>query len=137
MLTDGSLPHRRPRVLLADDHPLILAGFHRLLKHTCTLIGTASSGTAAIEAVLRLRPDVVIVDLMFADVNGLEVCRRVRQAVPETHVVIATAFDDMQIRQVALQAGAAAFVAKHSAPGTLDDIIQRIFARRQSVAAAQ
>jgi len=46
-------------------------------------------------------------------------------------VVIATAFDDMQIRQVALQAGAAAFVVKHSAPGTLADIIRHIFTERQ------
>ena len=134
MSIDGSPLHRRPRVLLADDHPLILDSFHTLLKKTCTLIGTASSGADAVEAALRLRPDVLVVDLMFSDVNGLEVCRRVRQAAPETDVVIVTAFDDMQIRKVALQAGAAAFVAKHSAPGTLDDLIQRIFANRQRAA---
>ena len=128
---DGSLPHRRPRVLLADDHPLILASFNRLLKHSCNLIGTASSGENAITATLRLRPDILVVDLMFSDVNGLEVCRRVKQEAAGTDVVIVTAFDDMQIRQVALHAGAAAFVAKHSAPGTLEDIIQRIFAERQ------
>ena len=130
---DVSSPHRRPRVLLADDHPLILGSFHRLLKKSCTLIGTASTGTQAVEAALRLRPDVLVVDLMFSDVNGLEVCRRVRQAAPETDVVIVTAFDDMQIRNVALQSGAAAYVAKHSVPGTLDDIIQRIFAERQRI----
>jgi len=127
---DGSPPNRRPRVLLADDHPLIQASFSRLLKKTCTLIGTVSSGALAVEAALRLRPDVLVVDLMFSDVNGLEVCRRVRQAAPETDVVIVTAFDDMQIRNVALQSGAAAFIAKHSASGTLDDIIQRVFADR-------
>jgi len=118
-------------VLVADDHPLILASFNRLLKKSCTLIGTASSGEQAFEATVRLRPDVLVLDLMFADVNGLEVCRLVKQAAPETDVVIVTAFDDMQIRQVALDAGAAAYIAKHSAPGTLDDVIQKIFAERQ------
>lgn len=131
MPVEGSPLHLRPRVLLADDHPLILLGFHKLLKRSCTLIGTASSGTHAIEATLRLRPDVLVVDLMFSDVNGLDVCRRVKQAAPETDVVIVTAFDDMQIRQVALQIGAAAFVAKHSAPGTLAEIIQRVFTGRR------
>lgn len=118
-------------MLLADDHPLILVGFHRLLKKSCTLIGTATSGAHAIEATLRLQPDVLVVDLMFSDINGLDVCRRVKQAAPETEVLIVTAFDDMQIRQVALQAGAAAFVAKHSAPSTLADIIQHLFTERQ------
>jgi len=121
-------------VLLADDHPLILASFNRLLKRSCNLVGTASTGEHAVEAAVRLRPDILVLDLMFSDVNGLEVCRRVKQAAPETDVVIVTAFDDMQIRNVALQAGATAFVAKHSAPGTLDALLQEIFAGRRPAA---
>ena len=118
----------RPRVLLADDHPSVLVGFGRLLDPSCELVGTVSSGQDAVDTAIRLRPDILVVDLMMPDVDGLEVCRRVKRAVPETAVIIVTAFDDTHVESVALQAGAAAFVPKHSAAGTLDLTIQRIFA---------
>jgi two-component system, NarL family, response regulator DevR len=65
------------------------------------------------------------------DLDGLDVCRRVKQSAPETDVVIVTAFDDGHVEAIAIQDGASAFVPKHSAAATLERTIQRIFAERQ------
>jgi two-component system, NarL family, response regulator LiaR len=125
-----TLRDRRPRVVLADDHPSVLTAFGRLLTPRCDVVTSVLAGHAAIEAVTNLRPDVLVVDLMMPDLNGLEVCRRVKAVAPDTAVVIVTAFDDQDVRKIALQDGASAFVPKHSAPSTLEDTILQIVAAK-------
>jgi DNA-binding NarL/FixJ family response regulator len=115
-----------PRIVIADDHPSVLDAFCRMLQRGCEIVATAPDGDAAVEAVTRLRPDVLIVDLMMPDINGLEVCRLVKLAAPKTAVIIVTAFDDADVEAVALQNGAAAYVAKQAAASTLQQTIQRI-----------
>ena len=121
----------RPRVVLADDHPHVLGAFDRLLGFSCEVVGSVPNGHDAIEAVLTLRPDVLVADLMMPDVNGLELCRRVKHAAPETAVVIVTAFDDAGIQKVALEAGASALIPKHAAADTLEHTVLQIFAEKQ------
>jgi CheY-like chemotaxis protein len=125
-----SSPERRPRVVLADDYPSILTALGRLLRPSCDVVASVPSGHAAVDAVTRLRPDILVVDLMMSDLDGLEVCRRVKRAVPETDVVLVTAYDDAPIREAALRCGASAFVVKHSAPETLERTILQIVAER-------
>ena len=103
--------------------------FRRLLQLSCDVLECVSNGPAAIEAAVRHQPDVIVVDLMMPDMDGLEVCRRVKQASPGTDVVIVTAFDDKHMHDVALQEGASAFVAKQSGEA-LEDAIRRIFDSR-------
>jgi DNA-binding NarL/FixJ family response regulator len=122
----------RPRVVLADDHPNVLNAFGRLLSFSCEVVASVSNGHDAIEAVMTLRPDVLVVDLMMPDLNGLEVCRRVKQAAPETAVVIVTAFDDAEMQNVSLAAGASAFIPKHAVVDVLEHTVQQIFAERQA-----
>ena len=119
---------RSPRVVLADDHPSVLSAFARMLRADCEVVATVSTGAEAVEVTIRLRPDVLVVDLMMRDLDGLEVCRRVKQAVPDTDVIIVTAFDDPPVQSAAMLNGAAAFVAKPETPKTLVKTIQRIFA---------
>jgi DNA-binding NarL/FixJ family response regulator len=128
-----SAPEFRPRVVLADDHPSVLVAFGRLLRASCEVVASVSEGQAAIDAVGALRPDILVVDLMMPDLDGLEVCRQVKRAAPETHVVIVTACDDTEVETVALQDGASAFVPKHSAPGILERTIQEICAGRRGM----
>jgi two-component system response regulator MprA len=125
---------RRPRVVLADDHPSVLAAFGRLLQESCDVVASVSSGTEAIQAVTTLKPDLLVVVLMMPDIDGLEVCRRIAQLIPETDVVIVTAFDDAQVRKIALGDGAKAFVPKSRASATLQDIVKTIFAGKQRAA---
>jgi DNA-binding NarL/FixJ family response regulator len=121
----------RPRVVIADDHPSVLLAFARMLQPRCEVVATVPDGYAAIEAVRRLKPDVLLVDLMLPDVDGMQVCRCVKRTAPETDVVIVTAFDDAQVQAIAMQDGAAAFLPKHSAAATLEETILQIFVERQ------
>ncbi len=122
---------RRPRVVIADDHPSVLVAFARMLEACCEVVASVPTGQEAVEAVGRLQPDILLVDLMLPDVDGLEVCRTVKQTLPEIDVIIVTAFDDAQVQSIAMQDGASAFVPKHSAAATLEQTILRIFAERQ------
>jgi DNA-binding NarL/FixJ family response regulator len=124
---------RRPRVVLADDHPAVLNAFCRILQRSCDVVAGVPNGREAVDAVSKLNPDVLIVDLMMPDLDGLEVCRKVKSVSPATEVIIVTAFDDSGVEEVALRDGAAAFVSKHSAVTTLEKTIHRLFAARQSI----
>lgn len=121
----------RPRVVLADDHPHVLSAFSRLLSFSCEVVGSVSNGHDAIEAVMTLRPDILVADLMMPGLNGLEVCRQVKHAAPETAVVIVTAFGDAEIQKVALEAGASAFIPKHAAADALEPTVRQIFVEKQ------
>src|SRR5262245_36160564 len=115
---------RRLRVVLADDHPAVLMAFSRLLQPSCDVVASVPNGHTAIPATPSLRADVLVVDLMMPDVDGLEVCRKVRAASPDTAVVIVTAFDDAHVRTIALSEGASDFVPKGLASDRLERAIQ-------------
>jgi NarL family two-component system response regulator LiaR len=123
---------RLPRVVVADDHPSVRIAFDRLLKSSCDVVANVSKGSDIVDIVLDLRPDVLVVDLMMPDVDGLEVCRRVKQAAPETDVIIVTAFEDSRVRAIALRDGASAFVPKAGAAASLERTIRRVFDERQA-----
>ena len=126
----SALDERRPRVALADDHPAVLAALGRLLEASCDVVASVPNGAQAIEAAATLRPDVLVVDLMMPDVDGLEVCRTVRQVSPETAVIIVSAFDDAQVRRIAVQNGAIDLLPKSLVSDRLEQTIARIFTER-------
>jgi CheY-like chemotaxis protein len=118
---------RKPRVVLADDYPPALAALGRILEGSCDVVASVSNGCDAVEAVSRLRPDVLVADLMMPDIDGLEICRRVKRLMPTTAVVIITASDDIAVRAAALRDGVSAFMPKHSVAKTLGPTIERVF----------
>ena len=105
---------RRPRVLVADDHAELAKAICRLLTEDYEVVATVADGRAVVEAVQRLHPDAVVLDLNFSDIDGLEVCREITHRNPETKVVVFTAKDEPLVRQSAREAGASAFVCKLS-----------------------
>jgi DNA-binding NarL/FixJ family response regulator len=119
---------RRPRVLLADDYPGLLAALRRMLDRSCDVVGSVSSGRDAVAAATALKPDVIVLDLTLPDVSGLDACRQIKVAAPATKVVLLTAVDDMDVRASALQAGASAFVVKHATTSELVGTIHSLFA---------
>ena len=68
----------RPRVVLVDDHASVLRALSRFLGSTCEVVATVDNGQQAIEAAVKLKPDVMVVDLTMLEMNGLEICRRVK-----------------------------------------------------------
>ena len=126
---DGaSLAHQpRPRVLLAEDYEALLVALRRLLSPSCDVVGSVADGLAVVDAAVRLRPDVIVLDLNLPTINGLEACRRIKAALPLSKVVLITAADDEAVRERAFELGASAFVLKHRIADELDRIIQKAF----------
>jgi DNA-binding NarL/FixJ family response regulator len=117
----------RPRVLLAEDYEALLVALRRLLSPSCEVVGSVADGVAVVDAAMRLRPDVIVLDLNRPTINGLEACRRIKAALPLSKVVVITATDDEAIRTSAFEFGATAFVLKQRIAEELDTIIQQAF----------
>ena len=106
---------RRPTVLLADDHAIVLEGLASLLRPEFTLAGTVADGAQLLEAARRLRPDVIVTDLTMPGMNGLEVLRRLRGDGVPAKVIVLTMHAEAHLAADALRAGASGFVVKHGA----------------------
>jgi DNA-binding NarL/FixJ family response regulator len=114
-------------VLLAEDDPGVAKAVCRLLALDCEVVGTVADGSAALAAAQRLQPDVILVDLNLSSVDdGLAVCRQMRQAHPNTKVIIFTAMNDPDVRQRSFEVGASAFVSKTADSHDLLSTIKRL-----------
>lgn len=109
-------------VLIADDHPLILAGLAAIIRDdpALALAGQASDATAAVDLYLRLRPDVLLIDLNMPGGGGLEAIRSIRALVPDARVVVLTTYDGDEDVHRAMLAGAGGYLLKQSG---LDDVL--------------
>jgi DNA-binding NarL/FixJ family response regulator len=121
------------RVLLADDHADLLRALKRLLDCTYAVVGTVRTGAEVLEAVGRLRPDVVVLDVRLPDSDGLELCARVRALAPHTQVVIFTAAAVSDVAHRACELGAG-FVWKYRVGEDLVPAIERALVRARESA---
>jgi DNA-binding NarL/FixJ family response regulator len=99
-------------VLLADDHPVLIAAIGGLLSKDYEIVGSVGDGIQLLAEAVRLQPDVIVLDLHMPAMNGLDACRELKRIVPQTRVVVVTADDDPVVQQVVLAAGAFAFIGK-------------------------
>lgn len=100
------------RVLLADDHTLFVEGLQALLKGSVDVVGVVRDGRALLKAVDELRPDVVVADISMPMLNGVEAVRQIKNAHPDTKVVMLTMHAEPQLAVEAFRAGAVGFVLK-------------------------
>jgi DNA-binding NarL/FixJ family response regulator len=110
---------RLPRVLLADDHRMVVEGLKALLSNEFEIVGLVEDGHAMIAAAERLRPEVIVADVAMPLLNGIEALVRLRKSDPEIKVVFLTMHQNVAYARRALDVGASAFVVKHSAPEEL------------------
>ena len=108
-------------VLLVDDHHVVRRGIRALLENEAGIlvVGEAGTGVEAARLTLQLKPDVLIIDLMLADMSGLEVIRQVRKRAPAISAVVLSMYGNDCYVVEALQAGAKAYVLKDSPPEEL------------------
>jgi two-component system, NarL family, response regulator NreC len=114
-------------VLLADDHPLVRRGLRNLLEAEpdITVVGEAEDGLKVVQLAEKLRPTVLVVDLMMPNLNGLEVIREVRHRSPHTlSIVLSMQRADPYIVE-AFRSGASGYVLKDSAPGEVVHAIRQ------------
>jgi DNA-binding NarL/FixJ family response regulator len=117
---------KQPRVLLADDHKILLDAFVKLLEPECKVVGTVEDGRSLLEKAPQLRPDVVVVDIVMPRLNGLEAGRQLKKQMPGVKVIFLTMNEDPDLVKEAFRAGASGFLLKSSAASELFQAIKEV-----------
>ncbi|MBX9669884.1 MAG: response regulator transcription factor [Candidatus Obscuribacterales bacterium] len=117
----------RPRTVLCERHELIRFGLKRVVSEVVEIVGEAADGMAATEIIRRMRPDFIIMDVDLDVLNGVEVCRRVSQELPNSHVLVLTdSYHATKYHNQLIRAGARGFCLKSSGPRTLFEAIEQV-----------
>jgi len=115
---------KKPRVLLADDHKIVLEGLRGILENEFELVGTVEDGRALVAAAQELNPDVIVADVSMPLLNGIEAAHQLKKANSQAKFIFLTMYPDASYATRALEAGASGYVLKHSAPSELVQAIR-------------
>jgi len=110
---------KRIRILLADDHKIVLEGLRSLLEPEFMLVGAVEDGRSLVSAAQQLHPDVIVVDISMPLLNGIEAVRQIKNVDSHVKVVFLTMNPDVTYAIRAFEAGASGYVLKHSASSEL------------------
>ena len=118
------------RILIADDHALLRRGLATLLgfNKDIAVVGDAKNGEEAVNAAIKLKPDVVVMDLSMPVMDGVEATRQIREALPDTHVIILTSYSTSVDVSRAMDAGASGAFVKDAEDERLVDAIRTVAA---------
>lgn len=123
----------KPRVLLADDHSLLLEAFQKLLADECEIVGAATNGRALVTAAATLRPDVIVVDVTMPLLNGIDAARQIKQTDPDVRIIFLTMNEDPNLAAEAFRAGASGYLLKRSAASELVTAIREVVKHRSYI----
>jgi len=121
------------RVLLADDHTLLLGALANLLAEECDVIGQVSDGRALVAAAEELKPEVIVLDISMPLLNGVEAARQIKQKLRNVKLVFLTMNEDADLAAEAFRAGASAYLLKRSATSELPLAIREVMQGRSYV----
>jgi DNA-binding NarL/FixJ family response regulator len=124
---------KKPRVLLADDHKIVIEGLRSLLDTEFEIVGTVEDGRGLVAEAKRLSPDVVVADISMPGLNGMDAARQIRKIDERIKIVFLTMHSDVSYAANAFEAGASGFVLKHSAPQELITAIREAIIGRTYV----
>jgi NarL family two-component system response regulator LiaR len=118
------------RVLVVDDHAVVREGLRTFLhlQDGIELVGEAADGAEAVALADRLAPDVVLMDLVMPQLDGIEALRRIRACRPETRVIVLTSFGEDEKLLPAVRAGAAGYLLKSAPPSEITRAIRAAYA---------
>jgi len=117
---------RKPRVLLADDHTLVVEAFTKLLEPEFEVVGTVADGRALLASALRLSPDVVVIDLGMPLLNGMDAGHELKHSLPQAKLIVLTMSEDYDLAAEALRHWASAYLLKKSAGSELVKAIRQV-----------
>ena len=121
------------RVLLADDHTLVLGALEKLLSEECDVVGQVSDGRALVAAAEDLKPDVIVLDISMPLLNGVEAARQIKQKLKNVKLVFLTMNEDADLAAEAFRAGASAYLLKRSTTSELPLAIREVMLGRSYV----
>lgn len=110
---------KKPRILLADDHKIVIEGLKNILKDEFEIVGTVEDGRALVKKASTLYPDVIVADISMPQLNGIEAARQIKKIDKNIKIVFLTMHPDATYAADAFEAGASGFVLKHSASSEL------------------
>jgi len=116
----------RPRVLLADDHQMLLDALKRVLEPRCEVVGMVSDGRELLTAAAKLQPEIVVLDIAMPQLNGLDAARRLKPVMPKLKFIFMTMNEDPELVGEAFRAGASAFLLKQGAAFELMEAIEKV-----------
>jgi DNA-binding NarL/FixJ family response regulator len=117
---------RRTRVLLADDHQMLVDALKGVLEPKFEVVGTVRDGRTLLRETAKLQPEVVVVDVAMPELNGLDAARQIKHNMPNVKVVFMTMNEDPDLVGEAFRAGASAFLLKQAAAFELTDAIDKV-----------
>ncbi len=123
----------RRRVILADDHTLLLEAFEKLLEPDFTVVGAVSDGRALLSAAAELKPDVIVLDIAMPFLNGLDAARQLKKTMPKVKLVFLIMNKDPNVANEAFRAGASGYLLKTSAASELSKAIKAALCGRSYV----
>jgi DNA-binding NarL/FixJ family response regulator len=109
----------RPRVLLVDDHNLVVEAFKKLLEPEFDIVGTVSNGESLMRVTNELKPDVVLLDLAMPELNALEAGQELKKLLPRTKLIVLTMNEDTEVARESLRLWASGYLLKKSAGSEL------------------
>jgi DNA-binding NarL/FixJ family response regulator len=112
------------RVMLADDHTILVEAFRKLLEPHYQIVGTVADGRALVETAPQLKPDVIVVDIGMPLMNGLEAGLRLKELLPAAKLIFLTMNEDPDLAAEAMRRGASGYLLKSSAASELIRAIQ-------------
>jgi DNA-binding NarL/FixJ family response regulator len=115
----------RPRVLLADDHQMLLDALTGVLEPRYQVVGTAKDGRALLEAAANLQPEVIVLDIAMPRLNGLDAARQLKQTLPKAKLIFMTMNEEPDLVGEAFRAGASGFLLKQAAAFELAEAIDK------------
>jgi two-component system, NarL family, invasion response regulator UvrY len=120
----------RIRVMLADDHAVVRAGYRFLLENVqdIEVVAEASSGEEALAQYNAVNPDVLVIDLTMPGIGGMEAIRQLRVSQPKARILVFSMHENAALVEHALQEGASGYISKNSSPDTLVTAVRRIAA---------
>jgi DNA-binding NarL/FixJ family response regulator len=123
----------RPRILLADDHTLIVEAFKKLLEPEFEIVGTVPDGRKLLQVAPALRPDVVLLDLGMPMLNGFDAGRQLKKLLPNVKLIVLTVNEDYDLAVEALGEWASGYLLKNSASSELVKAIWEVLRGKQYV----
>ena len=116
----------RPRILLADDHTLVLDGYRKILESSCDILGAAEDGRTLVKLAHQLQPDIITLDISMPHLNGIDTARKLHKELPTVKLIFVTMHADQAYVAEAFKAGASGYLLKRSAGTELVQAVQAV-----------
>lgn len=117
---------KRARVLLADDHALLLDGIRLMIEPEFELLGAVEDGNALVDAAKRLKPDLILLDIAMPMLNGIDAAYELHNSLPSARLIMVTMHADADYVTEAFRAGASGYVLKRSAGSELLNAMREV-----------